>query len=92
MDDSKVIDDPSIDDSFSGIAVRSEEFGTVDFKIIDKNLINNTSIFTYSGPIYGDNPNYKPFKKKEVQSELKDYLEGIPDEFNFQPILLNFNE
>ena len=90
MNDSKVEDDPSVDDPYNGIASRSEEYGTIDFKIIDKNLINNGNIYAYSGPIYGDNPNFKPFNKNDIKSDLKNYMEGIPEEFNFEPILINF--
>ncbi len=90
MNDSKVEDDPSVDDPNNGIAIRSEEYGTIDFKIIDKNLINNGNIYAYSGPIYGDNPNFKPFNKNDIKSDLKNYMEGIPEEFNFEPILINF--
>ena len=90
MNDSKVEDDPSVDDPYNGIASRSEEYGTIDFKIIDKNLINNGNIYAYSGPIYGDNPNFKPFNKNDIKSDLKNYMEGIPEDFNFEPILINF--
>ena len=90
MNDSKIEDDPSVDDPYNGIASRSEEYGTIDFKIIDKNLINNGNIYAYSGPIYGDNPNFKPFNKNDIKSDLKNYMEGIPEEFNFEPILINF--
>ena len=90
MNDSKVEDDPSVDDPYNGIASRSEEYGTIDFKIIDNNLINNGNIYAYSGPIYGDNPNFNSFNKNDIKSNKKNYMEGIPEEFNFEPILINF--
>ena len=90
MNDSKVEDDPSVDDPYNGIASRSEEYGTIDFKIIDKNLINNGNIYAYSGPIYGDNPNFKPFNKNDITTDLKNYMEGIPEKFDFEPLLINF--
>ena len=90
MDDSKVINDPSVNDPFNGIASRGYDYGTVDYKIIDKDLIKSGNIYAYSGPIYGKNPNFPPFNKNDITTDLKDYMEGIPEKFEFEPILINF--
>ena len=38
----------------------------VDFKIVDKELVENMSIYAYGGPTYDLNPNLEPFDFKYV--------------------------
>ncbi|MCQ2817463.1 MAG: hypothetical protein MJ252_09380, partial [archaeon] len=84
-----VPNDPSYSHSSEGIASKSSTSGTIDFKILDKEMMKDNNMYIYSGPLYEGNDNFKPFKKSLASESLIPYLRGIPEEFNFKPYYLN---
>ena len=82
----KIKDDPSYDDPSNGIAARDSDFGAIDYKIVNKKLMKENKVKIYSGLIFGgENENFLPFKKDEIENEdLKNnHMKRIPDVFNF---------
>ena len=80
-----VPNDPSYSDPSKGIASRGEDFGAIDFKVVDNNLIQKGKVYAYVGPHYQNNRNFKPFKVQESGIKMKKYTLGYPEEFNFRP-------
>eukprot|EP00340_Litonotus_pictus_P012347 CAMPEP_0170539648 /NCGR_PEP_ID=MMETSP0209-20121228/104079_1 /TAXON_ID=665100 ORGANISM="Litonotus pictus, Strain P1" /NCGR_SAMPLE_ID=MMETSP0209 /ASSEMBLY_ACC=CAM_ASM_000301 /LENGTH=240 /DNA_ID=CAMNT_0010841663 /DNA_START=337 /DNA_END=1056 /DNA_ORIENTATION=- len=68
---SEVKDDPSYDDPSNGISSRDDLLsmpsyhGGVDFKIVDRDLVNNLSFYAYGGPTYNEKF-IKPFNWETV--------------------------
>ena len=76
-------DDPSVDNPNGGIAVRTGNSGTVDYKIIDKNLILEESSLIYSGPIYRENDTSGAFMPYKVNDDETCRM-GYPEVFDFE--------
>lgn len=86
-------DDPSLIDPQSGISSRADLesnpyfSGGVDFKIVNKDLMDSFSVYTYGGPTYDKNPYLSPFDFSVMKNHDEDlYHLGIPNVWNFQPI------
>ena len=83
---SNLLNDPSYDDPNEGIAVRSNDYGTTDYKIVDKNLILEESSLIYCGPIFRKNDEsgvFMPFKKNNNSKKKETCRMGYPNVFNF---------
>jgi hypothetical protein len=88
------INDPSYDDPESGISSRGDLRGNfnggVDFKIVDSDHVKNMSIVAHGGPTYNKNPNLFPFDFKTLSDKSENsYHKGIPEVWNFSPILFS---
>lgn len=85
--------DPSYNDPSSGISARYDLMGGIfnggiDFKCVNKDLVQKNAIYVRGGPTIDSNPNLKPFNFEQVQGTLEDkYHNGIPDLWDFKPFI-----
>jgi hypothetical protein len=85
--------DPSFTDPSSGISARNDVTGNyfeggIDFKCVNKELVEKNSLYVYGGPTYDANPNLKPFDFNKLKGTSSDkYHNGIPSLWNFKPFI-----
>jgi hypothetical protein len=86
-------DDPSYSDSNSGISSRgdyssfSDYHGGIDFKIVNKKLVDEMKFYAYGGPTYLYNNNFTPFDFSKVTDHRTLYRKGIPSLWDFKPFI-----
>lgn len=82
---SDIPNDPSYKDPSNGWASREgKEDGSIDFKIINNELMANDAIWVYSGPVYQGNPHFKPYNISKASKKLREHSLGMPTLWNFK--------
>ena len=88
-----VTDDPSYSDANSGISSRGDYgynpdyHGGIDYKVVNKDLVDKMSFYVYGGPTYLYNNQFSPFDFSKVTDIRVNYRDGIPTLWNFRPFL-----
>jgi len=88
-------DDPSYSDSSVGISSRNDyntypdNHGGIDFKIVNKELVDKMSFYVYGGPTYLYNDNFTPFDFSKVTDHRTQFKQGIPTLWNFKPFIFS---
>ncbi len=91
-------DDPSYENPDDGISARSDLYndfssfsGGIDFKVVNKDLVDRLTVYAYGGPTYDKNPELTPFDfTKMTKTYYDEYHHGIPKVWKFSPF--EFNE